>query len=154
MKPAFRATFGAPVRILIPETDFKTNHLSNMKKLLSLLSFATLLTILFFSSCRQQPSGSSEQGVVSPDSVGTGNWTVNVIVKDASQMPVANADVVLECASMSGKTNSRGVYVFMGEGSCPCSNTDRITISKEGMCSNVTVTLTNGCGATYNATCQ
>jgi hypothetical protein len=125
-----------------------------MKKLLGLLSFATLFAILFFSSCRQQPSGSSEQGVVSPDSVKAGNWTVNIIVKDASQMPVANADVVLDCAGMSGKTNSRGVYVFMGEGNCPCSTTDRITVSKEGMCSDLVVPLTNGCGATYNATCQ
>lgn len=125
-----------------------------MKKLLHLLSFATLLTILFFSSCRQQPSGSSEQGVAGPDTLKAGNWTVSIIVKDASQMPVAGADAVLDCAGMSGKTNSRGVYVFMGEGSCPCSTSDRITVSKEGMCSDVTVTLTNGCGATYNATCQ
>lgn len=137
-----------------------------MKKLFSILTLALFVFALTLNSCQQKPAASSSEtpvttSVDSPatmpaDSVGTPTtgWNVTVVVVDGNMRAVADATVTLPCASMTLTTNSSGSATFNGEGNCPCSTTDAATITKKGKCTNVPVPLTNGCGYTYNATCQ
>jgi hypothetical protein len=137
-----------------------------MKKLFSILKLAVLVFAFTLNSCQQKPAGNSgETSVTTPidspetipsDTVGTPTtgWMIGIVVKDAAMRPLADATVTLPCASMTMTTNSSGSATFNGEGNCPCATTDAAIVTKKGKCTDVQVPLTNGCGYTYNTTCQ
>lgn len=138
-----------------------------MKKLFSILTLALLVFVFTLNSCQQKPAGNgNETPVVTPtdspiitlpaDSSGNPStgWMIGVVVKDANQRVVQGATVNLPCAGLTMTTDANGSATFNGEGNCPCNADNSATVSKKGMCSNIIVPLTNGCGYTYSATCQ
>lgn len=127
-----------------------------MKKISLLLIAAFVTFLVAINSCQQhKPAGTGDTETKSLiDSVGTVNWTLTVIVKDGNTRVVQGATVNLPCAGLSQITDASGTAAFAGEGNCPCNADNSATVSKKGMCSNIVVPLTNGCGYTYSATCQ
>jgi hypothetical protein len=95
-----------------------------MKKSFFLLFGAA---ILFSFNAKSQSIASPMGGGAVDNSMITpmlgGEWTVSIVVTDSKSNPVAGAKVTLPCSGQSYEfTDAKGTAVFVGAGSCPCTN--------------------------------
>jgi hypothetical protein len=81
---------------------------------------------------------------------GGSQWTVVMIVNDATAKPIPGATVSAPCTGQPSKTtDATGKVVFSGNAPCPCAESQATVTTTKGCNKNVNVS----CGNTYTVVC-
>ena len=82
--------------------------------------------------------------------VGTGTWTVNIMVNDSKGEPYSGATVDAPCTGWPAKvTDATGQVQFSGTGTCPCAVAPATITTPKGCNQKINVS----CDSTYTVTC-
>lgn len=134
---------------------YSTNKQKIMKKnTRSLLIVMALCIGSILSACHNNSQPAAEQSTQdttqhakpessSHDTVGTGTWTVTILVEGSKGEPFSGATVSAPCTGWPAKTtDATGKAQFSGSGTCPCA------------AAQATVTTPKGCNQKINVSCD
>jgi hypothetical protein len=127
----------------------------------SLLVIMALCIGSILSACHNNNQPATEQSTrdtiqhvkpesIAHDTVGVGNWQVNIVVMDSKGLPYSGATVAAPCTGWPAKTtDATGHVQFSGTSPCPCALAPATITTPKGCNQKINVS----CDSTYTVTC-